>query len=84
MAKLGARNGDGNIVRRHSGVPDNFKPFTDRSVPTLVVPCPQCGAKPGDKCVSTITGEQQKNCHRVRRRMAVRLQNETRNEVDLP
>lgn len=56
---------------------DRFKPTTDRAVRPRVVACPECKAEIGDGCV-TAAGTPMQGYHRCRRRMAVRLDNETR------
>lgn len=67
---------------RYTG-PSGYKPKRDKSVNCRTVPCPDCKAEVGEWCTSTVTGKVQRNPHRARRRMAIRLENEMRNEVDL-
>ena len=54
---------------------DRFKPTRDRMVRNTMVPCPYCDAAPGVRCTST-NGKYVNPCHRERRRIAVRQQDE--------
>ncbi len=56
-------------------VPREFKPFRDRMVRSTAVPCPTCGAAPGEQCVS-INGKVSRTPHTPRRRMAIRAERE--------
>jgi hypothetical protein len=59
-------------------VPRNYKPPRDRAVPTKdAVDCPDCKATIGNRCVGA-DGIERDGCHRARRRMAVRAENEKR------
>lgn len=56
-------------------IPRDFKPFRDRTVPTIsVVPCPDCKSAIGDHCVG-LGGTTKRTPHPSRRRMAVRALN---------
>lgn len=60
------------------GVPRSFKPPRDRAVKTKdAVDCPDCPAITGEFCRNA-AGENLSTCHRARRRMAVRKENEAR------
>lgn len=49
---------------------DQFKPFKDRSVQTITVACPICGAEAGTPCVKADGSPTYR--HRERRRLALR------------
>lgn len=61
----------------HQFAIDDFKPPRDRRVLVRAVPCPECKVGVGEQC-RTLDGKPRAVCHRCRRRMAIRHENEAK------